>query len=253
MWEKSCRQRTERAARSRTAFFMVDYKNVDRLQQLYSQLSTTERAYAAERLQRDLRDESKLRSAQGFDISTEPNLKWSESLEYCLHELRSGDPLPHVLQPNSGQYFDNPFGPRMLLDLWCQVLARTLVVCRGAYNIDDLMSLDEPQHLRIDGSLVSCVGKTRGTVHEPRFSEDPAAGTIIYRTKGERAVWSTSLTLKTQYVYSFTAAINLSHGKENGLLVFRGVDDIRSSKDGLARVRFSATPLILGLGVLEIP
>ena len=258
LWEKSCHQRAERAARSRTAFFMVDYKNVDRLQQLYAQLSATERAYAADRLQRDLRDESNLRTMQGFDISIEPNLGWSQWVEYLLQELKSGGSQPRIFQPNHSHHktalsFDNPFLLRALYDQWCQVIARALVVCREAYNIDDLMDLNEPQDLCIDGAIVSCVGRTRGTVHEPRLSEVNPASTVIYRMTGDRAVWSTSLTLKTQYVYSFTAATNLSNGKENGLLVFRSIDGIRRSKSGPVHVRFSATPLILGVGELKIP
>lgn len=259
IWEKTCRQRAERAARSRTAFFMVDYKNVGRLQQLYSQLSYTQRSYAADRLYRDLRDESNLRREQGFDISLEPNLGWSEPLEYFLQQLKCGAVEPQIFQPSSRRKSDlerfllsRVLRPAFLYDLWCQVVARALVICNGTYNIDDLMQLEDPRCLRMGGALISCEGRTRGTVYEPALSKTHSCSTIMYQVTGERAVWSTCLTLKTKDVYSVTAAANLSNGKENGLLVFRSIDRMRLSRSDSIRVRFSATPLILGIRVIDI-
>ncbi len=41
-WERQCHERVMRAARGRTAFFMVDYKNAERIRQVYDQLTHAE-------------------------------------------------------------------------------------------------------------------------------------------------------------------------------------------------------------------
>lgn len=72
-WEERCRERVRLAARGRTAFFMVDYKNADRLRQVYDQLTDSECKEAHTILSEQFQVEETLRKEQGFDISLEPN------------------------------------------------------------------------------------------------------------------------------------------------------------------------------------
>ena len=71
-WEEQCTLYASQLARGRTAFFMVDYKNAERLRQLFASLSRGEYETAAATLTLELKEESKLRAAQGFDQSIEP-------------------------------------------------------------------------------------------------------------------------------------------------------------------------------------
>jgi len=65
-WEEACKLRYQRIARSRTAFFMVDYKNAERIRQLYLQLTPNELKHAAEILRVEFLQESSLRAQQGL-------------------------------------------------------------------------------------------------------------------------------------------------------------------------------------------
>ena len=83
-WERRCHDRVLRAARGRTAFFMVDYKNAERIRQVYDQLSFAEQRQAYQILERELREEGKARKQQHFDICLEPNTAWNEVTKRML-------------------------------------------------------------------------------------------------------------------------------------------------------------------------
>ncbi len=53
---------------------MVDYKNVERIRQLFAQLTPKEYECAYNILQKELIEETKLRKEQHFDISVEPTI-----------------------------------------------------------------------------------------------------------------------------------------------------------------------------------
>jgi hypothetical protein len=83
------------------------------------------------------------------------------------------------------------------------------------------------------------------------WKNKPLGSTRLTMRAG-RVTWSCTLQLKTHYVYSMTAAQALGGGMENGLILFRSIDDV-SRTGGRRRVTFSSTPLILGNGALAIP
>ena len=261
-WETNCVTTASRVARSRTAFFMVDYKNPDRLRHLFSQLSPAQRADAHDRLTTDLPAETSLRAEQRFDISLEPTLLWNEYVEALVTAVLEGNPHPEMFVGAEGHPRD-PLSPVMrfdqqpplkyLYDIWCQVMARALAYARGVHDLESLMLLRDPANAGLQGKLVSFAGRPEGHVAVPaKYDSQPTSKIRLTTTSGS-TTWEVDLRLRTHYVYSETAADSLSGGRQNGLLVFREVEDVRFSRGRPSLVRFSATPLIMGSGALNIP
>lgn len=260
-WEEDCQKRAERLARSRTAFFMVDYKNSERIRQLYSQLSLNERKNAYTQLRSQLQEETTLREQKGFNFSLEPTLSWNVYVETFLEEIMTGNPHPEIFQKADGHPKD-PLYPvagfeRMppyfvLYDIWCQIMVRAIIVARGAYDLEDLITLENPAESGLEGSLVSFIGNFHGDVAFPdEWEEKPVSKTTLALEK-DSTIWKSELYLKTHYIYSDTAVMSLDKGKENGILVFRSIELVEKQDDKKI-VIFKSTPLIIGSGVLNIP
>lgn len=262
-WEEACLARVDKGARARTSFFMVDYKNAERIRQLFSQLSSSEYENAYQILSVDLREETKLREEQGFNVSLEPTLKWSTPVERLLEYVRQGEVHPAIFDGLEGHPQDPllPTAPAFsdrripLYDLWCQLMVRAIVATRTPFLIDDLLLLEDPRHSCLAGSLVAFEGKFKGSVAAPSdWKHSPTAETTL-TVEGNNTVISTKLCLKTHYIYSFTAAHSLERGRGCGLLVIRSIDSVRT-RNGKRKIVFSSTPLIIGGGggkLLEIP
>jgi len=87
-WENKCKELTHDIARSRTAFFMVDYKNVERIRDLFSQLSGEEYVKAYKQLRDELILEKQLRTEQKFDVSIEPTTFLNPISAGLLEEIK---------------------------------------------------------------------------------------------------------------------------------------------------------------------
>jgi hypothetical protein len=259
-WEAECTNRSVRMARSRTAFFMVDYKNPERIRQLFTQLSRDELLRSYGILRSQFREEDVLRKQQGFDVSLEPTTALDPMVEQLLDAIPKGDPHPdpfkrctgHSLDPLYPVGFVGGFPAFAYYDAWCQIMVRAIIAVRGTYDLEDLTRLREPMEAVLRGKLISFKGSVRGRVALPsQYQAEPISKTKLH-VRTRTGVWRTVLNLKTHYVYSTTATMPLSRGTENGLLVMRSVDAVR--KTGPRReVEFSCTPLIIGNGALEIP
>ncbi len=255
-WEADCADLNHKIARSRTAFFMVDYKNAERIRQLYVQLSKQELLVAYEKVKAELIQENKLREQQGFDISVEPNTSWKVSyVQRLVEEILSGNPHPEVFSKTKGHPSDPqlPLLPvfadlgKPLYDIWCQIMIRCLIATKRTYDISVLMHLDNPEELNVEGSLVVFDGRLSGKVVDPsKYKAFPLTNTTL-KVVNKNITWSSDLSIKTHYVYSDTAAQSLSSGRTNGILIFRGVEKVRKSKAKI-HVTFSCTPLMLGCG-----
>jgi len=258
-WEHQCHQRVLRAARGRTAFFMVDYKNAERIRQVYDQLSFVEQRQAYSILLKEFQEEEIARKKQHFDISTEPNTSWNKITERLLTWLQSGDSQPQSFLNIKGHPKDRllPTGAIWiekeipLYDLWCQIMARAIITVRTPYDLDDLLKLQDPKAAKLDGCLVAFEGSLKGNVKSPKTWERwPVTSTKLTRSvNGAR--WSCDLKIKTHYVYSVTAAASLSDGYENGLMILRSITSVRK-RNGKTSVRFDAIPLIIGSGILKL-
>lgn len=262
-WEASCLDRVNKGARARTAFFMVDYKNAERLRQLFSQLSSLECKSAYDILSSELKEETVLREEQGFNISLEPTIKWSPSVERLLESIRHGEVHPVIFNGLEGHPQDGllpsdpPFSdPRIpVYDVWCQLMVRAIIAVRTPFLLNDLLLLEDPLKSGLAGSLVVFEGLMNGSVASPaEWKEKPVSETTL-KVEDNNTVMSTKLHLKTHYIYSFTAAQSLSHGRSYGLLVIRSIDSVQN-KNSKREVAFSSIPIIIGAGggkLLEIP
>lgn len=262
-WEEACLDRVKKGARARTAFFMVDYKNAERIRQLFSQLSLSECESAYQILSVDLRQETSLREEQGFNVSIEPTLIWSTPVERLLESLRHGQVHPAIFDGLEGHPQDPllPSGPAFsdwripVYDIWCQLMVRAIVAVRTPFLINDLALLEDPVNGGLAGSLVAFEGRMKGAVATPdEWEEKPGTETTL-TVEGDKAIMTTKLRLKTHYVYSFTAAQSLSNGRGCGLLIIRSIDLVRT-RNRKRVMAFSSTPLIIGSGggkLLEIP
>jgi hypothetical protein len=151
--------------------------------------------------------------------------------------------------PDHHAFESPPYKP--LYDIWCQIMVRCLIVSRRTYDLENLMRVDHPELLDINGSLISFYGTVRGNVAYPKQYESIPVSYTVLRVKNDRVVWSTRLPLKTHYLYSVTASESLSRGRSNGILILRSIDN-SSNQNGKKVVRFSCTPLMIGNGVLKI-
>ena len=258
-WEESCDQRMRRAARGRTSFFMVDYRNAKRLRQLFSQMSGLECQQAAEMLAVEFQEEETFRKDQRFDITTEPTTRWDSHTRDLLQFVKSGTVHPPIFSGAPAHPKDPlfPHGPVFadsripLYDLWCQIMARAIIAVRTPYDFGDIAKLDKMRSSGLVGCLVTYEGKVRGTVRSPdEWEEKPVCRTNLDLYAG-RIHWRSTLSLNTLYVYSDTAANSLSHGSSNGLLMLRSIGSAVTR--GRNRVvNFEAVPLIMGSGRLQI-
>jgi hypothetical protein len=259
-WETRCLERLKRAGRSRTAFFMLDYKNADRIRQLFSQLTQAECAAAYDMLTGEFQEEEVLRQQQRFSISLEPNTRWNSATERMLSWVRAADAHPEPFHDIIGHPKDllYPTGGAVdsvrkaaLYDLWCQIMVRAVLATRLSIGFEDLLAFDEPSEVELAGSLLTFDGTIRGDVpHPSEWRTQPTSSVVVRCTEGNQSMIST-LALKTHYVYSDTAAMSLSKGRANGVLVFRGVEKV-IKRGRKRRVEISASPLLIGTGVLEM-
>jgi hypothetical protein len=258
-WEHRCYERVLRAVRGRTAFFMVDYKNAERIRQVYDQLSFAEQRQAYRILLEEFQEEEVARKKQHFDISLEPNTAWNEVTRRMLTWLQSGDSQPEPFLNIKGHPQDSllPTGAIWiekeiaLYDLWCQIMVRAIIAVRTPYDLDDLLKLEDPKAAKLGGCLVAFEGSLKGSVRPPNTCEKwPVTQTRLTREL-DGVKWWSDLKIKTHYVYSVTAAESLSDGYENGLLILRSVVSARR-RNGKRIVNFDAIPLIIGSGILKL-
>ena len=259
-WESDCAQRSYRLARSRTAFYMVDYKNAERVRDLYAQLTPSDLRRAYELLSSEFGEEDALRKEQGFDFCTEPNTAWNPMTQQFVEFIKTGNPHPQFFENMRGHIRDSllPTGFRGSMatfayyDLWCQIMIRAILSARSAYDLTDLAQLDQPTEEGLVGKLIFFRGQVRGRVALPEQFQERPTSEIVLSVRVGSTRWRSVLELKTHYVYSMTAASALSKGTENGLLLFRGIDSVRT-RGNQKSVQFSCTPLIIGNGALDIP
>jgi hypothetical protein len=255
-WEAECAAESIRLARSRIAFFMVDYKNAERIRQLFVQLSPSEYFHAHALLKDQFRQEDGLRKEQGFDISLEPNTSWNYVTQELLEYVRKGSVHPpcfrecktHPLDPLYPSGFFSSGEPAFAYyDVWCQIMTRAILTARGSYDIEDLMRVRDISRLSLEGKLISFSGSLLGKVAFPdQYTEKPVSSTTL-TVKGRQQTWRAELQLKTHYIYSVTATGSLSDGRANGLLVMRGIERVQE-RARTRTVEFSCTPLITGCG-----
>jgi hypothetical protein len=259
-WEFSCKERTNRAIRSFNTFFMLDYKNAERIRQVYSQLSTSEYKKAYEILTSDFQEEEIARRKSKYFSNMEPNTSWNEHTKRLLEAVLEENPHPKIFQnqpghpadpfyPDERPVFANPlFG---YYDIWCQIMVRAILSVREAFNLEDLTRLGNPMQSNLEGSIVAFKAKVKGEVFSPsKWRTNPIGYTeLIYKNKN--VTWRSQMKLKTHYVYSVTASEDLSDGNQSGLLILRSIERVNKG-NYQKEIIFKAIPLIMGFGGLEL-
>jgi hypothetical protein len=188
-WETTCANESIRLARSRTAFFMVDYKNAERIRELFVQLSPNEYLHAYTLLRDQFQEEDSWRKEQGFDISLEPNTSWNSVVQQLLEYVRVGEVHPHCFRDCEVHPLD-PLYPRgfsrdgvpmfAYYDAWCQIMVRAILVARGTYDIGELMRLKDISRLSLEGRLISFFGPLNGDVACPdQYIQKPVARRLL--------------------------------------------------------------------------
>lgn len=259
-WETTCKERTKRAIRSYNAFFMLDYKNAERIRQIYSQLSTSEYKKAFEILTQDFQEEEIARQKSKYFSNVEPNTSWNENTRKMLDAILEENPHPQIFQnqpghpadlyyPDERPVFANPlFG---YYDIWCQIMVRAIISVREAYNLEELTRLDNPIQANLEGSLVAFRAKVKGKIYPPSdWKKNPIGYTELVH-KNKNITWRSQLKLKSHYVYSITASEDLSDGNQNGLLILRSIERINKG-NRQKEIIFKAIPLIMGFGGLKL-
>lgn len=148
--------------------------------------------------------------------------------------------------------FEGPVPAFVYYDLWCQIMVRAIVTARQVYTLESLSTLNSTDESDLSGQLVSFEGSVHGSVAIPEDWKTKRVSRVLLRVREGQVTLRSVLELKTHYVYSMTAASALSGGIENGLLVFRHANSI-NRRGSRRTVQFTATPLIIGSGVLQIP
>lgn len=261
--ESSCSDILIKISRERTAFNMVDYKNAERIRQIYAQISHSKIKFAYDFIKPMIVEESKLRDEQKLgEISKyEPNLYAHKETQSMVEQLLYYNPHPPIF----GEYEGHPKDPclplidfsvmptlRWKFDLWNQVMARVIVITNPVVNLETAMKLPNNVLDQLEGRLINVEGITKGIVNRPENYKKYPISQVTFVAKSGRDTWKCNMSLKTHYVYSDTAVTSLSEGKQSGLVMIRSIDKVRKFF-GRRWITFSCTPLILGVCKLQIP
>ncbi len=177
--------------------------------------------------------------------------------QHTLEALKSvyfGEPRPSYL----GVYKPHPADPSystdfstqeaMLAfhkyDLWCQIVGQTLAEARGTTPLEDFYKLNAEEIDSASGRLVTFRLAIQGKgVRIPRMWEDFPTASIQSRATVGRQRYRVRMQLRTMYLFSDTAAINLERGRASGLGLISGA--IRNQR---GEVEITIVPLLIGTG-----
>lgn len=253
-WEKHCAEEIWSLSRRRFTFHYCVYKNPPRIIPALLQLSDQERREAVVHIQQTLSGEQ---GPKDRDWSWGYNLA-PATTQQTLRALRSiydGESHPsylpgfeaHPADPNypAGMSTEAAMRGFHMHDLWCQVACQVLAAARGTAPLEDLFACaSEADTDPYAGQLVTFRLSVMGRGVKPAsfWRTNP---TFTIRAKARRGdrLMSVQMALRTMYVFSDTATINLRKGRVSGLGLFNGA--IENDKGGLD---LTVSPLLIGTG-----
>jgi hypothetical protein len=253
-WEKRCRVDITALSRERFTFYYCIYKNPPRLLEAYQSLSDDERRNAVERIRNKLlNEEARKKSDTLFGMNAVPRMD-----PYTLEALKSvyiGEPRPSYL----GAFKPHPADPSYSTDsspaeamqafhkydLWCQIVGQTLAEARGTTPLEDLYRFTTEEDVDyFTGRLVTFRLTVRGKgVRIPKLWEQYATGSLQAKAKVGKHRFRIRMQLRTMYLFSDTAAINLSNGRVSGLGFLNGAVSTEKNE-----VEITIIPLLIGAG-----
>lgn len=253
-WEASCARDIWALSRERFTFHYCVYKNPPRIREALMSLPMHERRQAVARIQDALIDEQDPKDRDdiwGYNLAPAT----TEATKVALTSLFLGEDAPSYL-PIKQPHPEDPYYPFGMstqeamttfhhYDLWCQVACQVLAAARGSLPLEDIYDCEtEDETDGYAGRLVNFRLSIRGAgIKVPRMWKTHPTSSIRARAKrGDRAM-SVKMALRTMYLFSDTAAINLRSGRVSGLGIFSGATENPSGGLDLTVV-----PLLIGTG-----
>lgn len=255
-WERRCANDIMALSRSRFTFYYCVYKNPQRIREILMQLEPTRRKNACRRLVERLAVEQPVKehadSWLGGGNATPKTDDWTNA---SLVSIARGEAYPGYL----GRYDPHPADPDYsrdcstqeamsayhLYDLWCQVAGQVLAEAHGAMPLEDLYAYNnEDEFDAFSGQLVSFKLTVWGkNIHIPAYWNEYPTGRLTARKKLNGKVYRIRMTLRTMYLFSDTAAVNLERARISGLGIFNG-----ATEDENGDIEITVTPLLIGYG-----
>ena len=253
-WEQKCRDDIQALSRKRFTFYYCIYKNPPRILEAYLNMDPNERRAAVSRIRMKLLAEQGPKTKDKlFGLNAVPEV--NEPTLQALKSIDDGEGYPSYL----GKYAPHPADANYSVDfstqeammafhkydLWCQIAAQTLAEARGTIPLEDLYKCGTEEALDdFSGSLVTFRLSIRGkNVRIPRLWNETPVGTISGKATYAGKTIRIRMQIRTMYVFSDTAAINLSNGRISGLGVFGG-----AARNDFNEMEFTIVPMILGTG-----
>lgn len=253
-WEKRCAEDMMALCRTRFTFYYCVYKNPQRIRELLLQLDENVRKAACIRIMHRLKIEQPAKDGDDlWGMNAVPQADdWTQ---ISLGSIHKGEMYPGYL----GKFKPHPEDPDYsidcssqeamsafhLYDLWCQLVVQVLVEAYGAHPLEDLFSYQaEEEFDRFAGGLFSFKLSVRGKgIHIPRMWEEYPTGRITANKKVDGRKYRVRMTLRTMYLFSDTAAMNLEQGRVSGIGILNGAVE---GDDGI--IELTVTPLLMGYG-----
>jgi len=260
-WEAECRRDVMALARSRANFYAVCYKNPPRIRQLFVQLTEEQRLRAVGILARQIAEEENWKAGESmYQWQAIPRAsEWTVAL---LESLARGDLWPscvprvqgHPQDPDYPFDFSSPDGMTAFhrFDQYCQLMVRTLLLSAEVTPLEDIFLLGEDLGAgALLGRLTTFEARLWGRdVMAPQYWETKPVARLWFRRRKEGREIQAELLIKTMYVFSVTAALELTRGRMSGMGLLQTIHVGRASVQDPTRVRI--VPLMLGLGRMPI-
>lgn len=254
-WEGKCRNDFQALSRKRFTFFYCMYKNPPRLLEAFYSLSDAERNGAAARIGDRLRDEQSAKDAGFFSFAASSVPQVNDATLEALQSVADGEKYPSYL----GRFKSHPADPNYSTDLstqaamvayhkydlWCQIVAQTLAEARGTIPIEDLFKFGTDEEMNaFEGSLVTFALSVHGKgLRPPGMWEEHPVASLQARTKIGKQIFRVKMQLRTMYLFSDTASVNLRQARASGLGIFLG-----ATKNDAGEIEVALVPLLIGTG-----
>lgn len=252
-WEEICSADILALSRQRFTYYYNIYKNPPRIMEAYRSLSHDERARAVDFLVSQLPQEEQDKKKDAlFGLNAVPRA--DRSTIAALNSICKGEDYPSYLDkfephPEDPNYSTDSSSIEAMstfhhYDLWCQVIVQCLAIARGVVPLEDLLLVgDQDQMDQYAGSLISFKLTIRGKgVKIPREWKEFPTSSISGTLKNAERVLQARMNLRTMYLFSDTAAINLSNGRVSGLGILQGA--VMEDK----KTAVTLVPLVIGAG-----
>jgi hypothetical protein len=260
-WEAKCRRDVTALARSRANVYAVCYKNPPRIRQLFVQLTEEQRLRAVGILARQIAEEENWKAGEFmYEFQAIPRAnEWTVAL---LQSLAWGDLWPscvprvqgHPQDPDYPFDFSSRDGMTAFhrFDQYCQLMVRTLLLSAEVTPFEDIFLLGGDLGAgALLGRLTTFEARLWGReVRAPQYWKTNPVSRLWFRKRKKGREIQAELLIKTMYIFSVTAALELTRGRASGVGLLQTVHVGRGTEQDPTRVRI--VPLMLGLGQMPV-